>query len=387
MARSNLFGRRIHISGSIAKKLETASAAEVERARQFVAALVKELIKRGANFVIPVDAEPTREDGKPICFDWLIWETIFANLMLRPAGVTGHLAVAVQHHKSENQIPEQYREIWNKLRGSDLVKIDNASFWNMASKRLEAQAHWGDILLPIGGDEGVLFLTNLYHEAGKPIVPINLPVTSEATGARKVFSFGLARNATQRLFRTAGTRDPHSWLNRINFTDLSTIPDMVESVVDLLEDLERPRAFAVRLLNPEHPDHTSVEEFFEVVVKPVFEDELGFKLVVVDGKQAVEQSRIDADIFAKLHRSQVVIADMTGSRPNCFIELGYAMGRVLPTVVTAKSGSTLPFDIATFAGFHWESAGVVSDRRKALLDHCKSVQSRPPLVDDEPLIQ
>lgn len=387
MARSNLFNRRIHISGTISKLVENVSLDQVDRARDFVAALVAELVKRGANFVIPVDKEPARDDGKPLCFDWLIWQTIYANLSSRPSDVTGHLAVAVQHHKTERQIPDEYRDLWNKLRNSELVKVDNASFWNMASKRLEAQAHWGDILIPIGGDEGVLFLTNLYNAAGKPVVPINLPVNDDTTGARKVFSFALARNNTPRLFRTTGASDAHTWINRINFTELSTVNEMVANVVGLLEELERPRAFVVRLLNTEHPDYPSVDTFFEAVAKPVFEDELGYRLVVVNGKQAVEHSRIDADIFAKLHRSQVVIADMTGERPNCFIELGYALGRGLPAIVTAKEGGELPFDIKTFAGLLWTESGSLENRRKELLDHWNSVRARPQIVDTEPLIQ
>ena len=161
---------------------------------------------------------------------------------------------------------------------------------------------------------------------------------------------------------------------------------MVTDFVDLLESLERPRAFAVRLLNPDHEDYAAVQDYFDVVVKPVFEDELGFRLVVVDGRQAVEHSRIDADIFAKLHRSQVVIADITGSRPNCFLELGYAFGRTLPTIVTAREGDELPFDITTFAGYRWKPTGTADDRRRALLEHWQSVESRPPIVDTEPLI-
>ena len=58
-------------------------AGDVEKARELVRALVKELVKRGANFVIPVDAEPVRKsDSLPICFDWLIWKMIKDKLIL-----------------------------------------------------------------------------------------------------------------------------------------------------------------------------------------------------------------------------------------------------------------------------------------------------------------
>ena len=61
------------------------------------------------------------------------------------------------------------------------------------------------------------------------------------------------------------------------------------------------------------------------------EGELGYQLIVVNGNQAYEHARIDEEIFQKLHHSSVVLADITGMRPNCFIELGYALGRCLPT--------------------------------------------------------
>lgn len=116
MARPPLFGRRIHIAGSIVDEAAVATTDDVHAARELVAGLVKELVKRGANFVIPVDAEPVRKcDGLPICFDWLIWKTIKDNLAMRPANVPGSLAVAVQHHKSENQIPPDYADLWDEF--------------------------------------------------------------------------------------------------------------------------------------------------------------------------------------------------------------------------------------------------------------------------------
>jgi hypothetical protein len=73
MPRSALFGRRIHIAGSISTDPAIAPPGEVETARAFVRHLVQELLRRGASFVLPVDAEKPREaDGLPICFDWLI---------------------------------------------------------------------------------------------------------------------------------------------------------------------------------------------------------------------------------------------------------------------------------------------------------------------------
>ena len=119
MPRSPLFGRRVHIAGSIADDPIVATTEAVDQARGLVALLVKDLVKCGANFVVSVDAEPTREsDGRPVCFDWLVWKTLKENLARRPAGLSGPFVVAVQHHKSEDQIPPQYVDLWDELRDS-----------------------------------------------------------------------------------------------------------------------------------------------------------------------------------------------------------------------------------------------------------------------------
>ncbi|UVK48892.1 hypothetical protein BPNPMPFG_007435 (plasmid) [Mesorhizobium sp. AR07] len=387
MTRSPLFGRRIHLAGSIVEDVAVAAAGDVNQARELVSALVKELVKRGANFVIPVDADPVRKsDSLPICFDWLVWKTIKDNLALRPANASGSLAVAVQHHKSEDQIPAEYAGLWDELRASPLVRIENAAHWNMNSKRMEAQARFGDILVALGGTEGVLYLANLYHDAGKPIVPLNLPLCPETTGARRLHNYGLTSTQSRRLFQIADDGDAHDWINKIRFPSRQSIPDRVSVLVELLEALERPKAFAVRLLNPDLPDYADVQTFFDTVVQPVIEGEFGYRLVVIDGRQAYEHARIDQEIFAKLHRSSVVLADITGTRPNCFLELGYALGRGLPTMVMAREGSSLPFDITTFSGLHWKTTGSAEDRRRAFREHWQSIRNRPSLVPAEPLI-
>ena len=177
MAKSPLFGRRIHISGSVSLDPSVASTADVTQTRELLQGVVRELVARGATFVLPVDSEKKRpNDNMPICFDWLVWETISKSLARRPAAAPNPLVVAVQHHKTEEQIPAEFQKLWDDFRSSDLIQIENVSHWNMNSKRMEAQARWGDILLTVGGSEGVLFLANLYHDAGKPVVPLNCKV-------------------------------------------------------------------------------------------------------------------------------------------------------------------------------------------------------------------
>lgn len=386
MARSSLFGRRIHITGSISVDPAIAPAEEVARSREIVESLVKELLRKGATFVIPVDAEKLREDGLPICFDWLIWETIQKNLHTRPADAPNPLVIAVKHHKNEDQIPEQFADLWGALRGSAIVQIESAAHWNMNSKRMEMQARHGDILLALGGGEGVLFLANLYHDAGKPVIPLNLKLGLAHTGALRLFEYGLSGNNAQRLFQAEGGTSSHGWLNRIEMPARKSAAEGVRDLLDLLDALVPPKAFVIRLLNPEHADYNDVQDFFDTVVQPVIEGELGYQLTVVDGNQAYEYARIDQEIFAKLHRSRIVLADITGLRANCFLELGYALGRSLPTMLLAKAGTQHPFDIYSLSGHHWKTTGSAEERRRDFRTHWEAIKSRPPLVPTEPLI-
>ncbi len=387
MPRSSLAGRRIHIAGSINTDPHVATVAEVDAARDFVAAFVRELVRRGAGFVVAVDAEKRREvDDRPICIDWLVWQCLKDNLALRPAAASNPLAVAVQHHKSEAQVPPEMQRLWDDLRGSDLVTIENASHWNMNSKRLETAASLGDVLVTLGGDEGVLFLANLYHACGKPIVPLNFRLCPEGKGSLRLFEHSMTRVYSSRFFSVREQPEPHGWMNRINQGARATIADRANTVVSLLEALERPRAFAVRLLNPKHADFAAVDNFFSSIVQPVAEETFGYKLTVVDGRQPYETPRVDQEIFSKLHRSGVVVADITGLRPNCFVELGYALGRGHPTLLTGREGTENPFDTLTLPAHFWTDAGTIADRRRQFVEYWEASVGRPPLVPSEPLI-
>lgn len=391
MQRDFIFGRRVHLSGSIAKDLANASTEEVCRAQEFITALVKDLIRRGANFVVPVDSLPVRDaDGQPLCFDWLVLATIGNNLALRPTQARERpapLVIAVQHHKNEEQIPVQYREMWETLKQNHgLLVIENAGHWNMNSKRLELQASHGDVLITFGGDEGVLHLANLYHESGKPVIPLNLRLTAENRGSLKLWERALSSSETERFFHTSGETTAHALINRLNFSSHSLTSARVSALVEVLTQIRLPVAFAVRLLNRNHTEFKTVDDYFAGVVRPVVEDELGFQLVTVDGSDNKEPF-INQDIFNRLHRSSVVVVDVTGERPNCFIELGYALGRGLPTMVCAHQPTELPFDTKPIPTLFWTETKTIEELRREFRNYWHGNANRRPLVEPDPLIR
>ncbi len=74
---------------------------------------------------------------------------------------------------------------------------------------------------------------------------------------------------------------------------------------------------------------------------------------------------MNVEIFAALHRAALVVVDLTGVRPNCTMELGYALGRRRRFVISAQTGTKLPFDEDKLPTYFWDDAGAVDERRKA----------------------
>jgi hypothetical protein len=76
----------------------------------------------------------------------------------------------------------------------------------------------------------------------------------------------------------------------------------------------------------------------------------------------------------------MALADITGQRPNCFIELGYALGRGPRVIVTARQGAPLPFDQQAIPCFFWNPATQTRELKQLFLDFIAKNLNRPTLV-------
>lgn len=368
--------RRLHLAGSIANGTDPSLA---RYSHQLVGELAAAFAGRGASFVVPIDREPpllSDDAASPsITFDWTVLDATW--------GVIGSGAEreprihAVVHQKSLTQIPTERQALWNDVLGavadarSSVVDVGDR---NSGATRREAQARLGDVLIAIGGSEGVRHLAELYREAGKPVVPLNLPIgKSDGAGA-------LAIEASSSPGEYFEVRDGVSATGLLAACDLRskpTIAKAVAAIVALVDAIRPPTAFCVRLLNPDVAVHEDVDWYFEKVVKPVVE-ERGFELLTI-GVDPGRTPFLNVEIFERLHRSQLVICDYTGERPNCFLELGYALGRQLPSILTAKEGTPRPFDVAALPTHPWKRT-TPRDERQRLEEHWRAHGGRDPLV-------
>ena len=81
----------------------------------------------------------------------------------------------------------------------------------------------------------------------------------------------------------------------------------------------------MRLVDSDHPQFPAVELFFEKVVEEVLANR-GFVPHQV-GRDRPVAAFMNVEIFEAIHRSALVVVDLTGVRANCMMELGYALGR------------------------------------------------------------
>jgi hypothetical protein len=65
----------------------------------------------------------------------------------------------------------------------------------------------------------------------------------------------------------------------------------------------------------------------------------------------------------RIASAAVVVADMTGSNPNVYLEVGYAWGKGVPTLLIAQKGQELLFDVKTHRCIYYKN---ISDLRRQL---------------------
>lgn len=132
------------------------------------------------------------------------------------------------------------------------------------------------------------------------------------------------------------------------------------------------------LLATDHPDYPAVERFFRDVVGAVAV-ERGYTPREM-GRGRPEAAFMNVEIFEALHRAGLVVVDLTGVRPNCMMELGYALARRRLVVISAKKGTTLPFDEDKLPTYMWEDVGTRDERIRSYRDWFDVYRELPPVV-------
>lgn len=93
------------------------------------------------------------------------------------------------------------------------------------------------------------------------------------------------------------------------------------------------------------PFEDQFEELYHEKIVPILED----KGYTVNKADSVDSQRaIIEDIINGIEHADLIIADLTGTNPNVFYELGIAHGLGVPTVLITQDIDELPFDLSAY---------------------------------------
>jgi hypothetical protein len=376
--------RRLHVAGSANPDVDPGLLRDVHT---IVAEVVYGWVERGGTLVGGLGGEPVRaaEPELPIVFDWTVAATTLKALEAGKGAATaedGQLLAVRTSQRARAQIPPGRRAVYDRLLELDALDLAFLpDTWRSGALMRRAQADLGGVLVILGGGAGVEDLANLYRAAGRPVVPIDVALGSRNDDAI-IGGQGLARRAMSDagdFFRLAEGSSASARLAALSMEDARpSAPVLAQRLLALLDDLEPPRAFCVRLLNPDHPRYPEVERFFRDVAQPVVE-EIGLSVVDL-GDDRQERAWMNAEIFEQLHHAELAFVDLTGSRPNCYIELGYALGRGHRVVITARREEPPPFDADKLPWHFWDPSASPADAQAALREHLRKFGAIPPLV-------
>lgn len=384
-----LFGRRVHVAGS------ASGQTPVERrawAHDFVRAVTRGVIARGGGLVLGAGKEPVPSQQPPdtpaLVFDWTALSE--AESALRSDGSSwpswaGPRIVLAASEKADREIPAARRDVWTRLIGrSDVEVLGILPGARAAAMVRRREARRGAALLVLGGGTGVEHLAELYRAHGRSVVPLDLELGASREdgtgGAPRISSEARARPEDFVVLSRSSTGRAGSMLAAMATRNGEAAVDAVaDATLRLLESLAPPQAFYVRLLNREHDAFPQVERFFRDVVDAVVPERCHERREV--GTDASSEGFMNVEIFTRLHHADLVIADITGDRPNCFIELGYALRGDTPVLLTARRGTQPPFDGDKVPCHFWDPDRSISDECAAFRSFWDRNYSRGPLVN------
>lgn len=108
-----------------------------------------------------------------------------------------------------------------------------------------------------------------------------------------------------------------------------------------------------------------LDSAYEGVIKPLAK-EFGLGVVRVDEIQ--DAGVINQQILENIAKSRLVISDLSGERPNCYYETGFAHALGKELILTIHKNSKIHFDLVSHRFIQWNTERELRERLRERLE-------------------
>lgn len=201
-------------------------------------------------------------------------------------------------------------------------------------------------------------------------------------GRKSLFNFGAVSYATiikteEKLSRPAEGKPPKE-LQTSRFITKHNVTEEFVNRIRLLQSSVVARSLIEQSLSKPIKQIFVIMQFgnkeldsaYEGVIKPVAK-EFGFGVLRVDEIQ--DGGHISMQILDNIAKSELVLGELSGERPNCYYEAGYAHALGKEVILSIRRNDKKHFDLADYRFIEWETE---ADLRKKLRKRLKAYASR-----------
>ncbi len=108
----------------------------------------------------------------------------------------------------------------------------------------------------------------------------------------------------------------------------------------------------------------AVDKNYEMVIRPGL---MAHQFRVERADELASAGPVNEEVTKAIIQSNLIVADLTGERPNCYYETGFAHALGKPVIILAQTGTTRHFDIPGVEWHYWNSSEDLKPKFEKLL--------------------
>jgi hypothetical protein len=197
-----------------------------------------------------------------------------------------------------------------------------------------------------------------------------------------LFNFGAASYLTilrthRKLKRSEDGTFPSELQNKA-FVSKHNITDEFVNELRLLASADSARSLIERSLRPTSKqifvimklDDPELDSAYKGVITPLGQ-QFGYKVIRIDDIK--NSGNINDQILDSIAESRVILADLSGERPNCYYEAGFAHALGKEMIFASQKKYKIHFDLASYRFILWKTE---AEYRQKLSEHLESIDAK-----------